>query len=195
MFAYSVSLSKPTIIKNMIIEGSVSAGATTGNYGVGAIYGLWMDAGTLTIENVINNANVSNTSSGAAVTGTGGFVGYLRSNNATLNIKKSYNYGTLNAAKGTAGGFLGYTDDTIYINVENCGNFGTINTVNNAAGILYTKNNKPGVVSIKKCFNATDEIYGTQIAAIMYGGYSPTVTVEDCFNTGDLFDNATDGNN
>lgn len=148
-----------SVIKNVIIKGSVTGTDTTG-----ALVGQ-ADGDSIRIENCINYASVKGT------TNVGGLVGKLSVYSSI--IKNCINYGdvTIDGTTNTiAGGIVGFTQGT----VENCANLGNIKASDFVGGLIGSTAND-SVAIIKNSYNA-GKITVTGGGPSKYGaicGYKP----------------------
>lgn len=138
----------------------------------------------LVIENCINYGNISATGTGTAY--AGGIIGYTEGQ-ATITL--CYNYGTVNSKASYAGGIIGYGKAT---NVINCANYGEVKNevTSGTAGV-------GGIAgygaNVSGSFNA-----GKVTSALMAGGIlghsaDAAVTVDNCFNVGEVKSTDTSG--
>jgi len=195
------SLGENGVIKNLTIEGEVN-----GNMYVGTIAGLIKG----TVENCVNNANVTN--SGAFSSGiVGGMIRGLGTINNCANFGNITGYGKGTYASGILGGTQKKSDIEAYnYTVKNCINYGTITCgsagaagiAGNFIGTIYNCENNgdvvaPGsqyvggiaaccgdVLSIKKCFNFASVTGGSKVGGIAGEIRHAEAVLEGCFNSG-----------
>lgn len=159
---------------------------------VGGIVGHRESAGSLTIKNCINRADI-----GAATTAgenRGGLLGYAGGANSVLRIENSINYGDVNANK-RAGGMVGRINDAGHsATVTGCTNYGNITTGNQTvAGIVGHVSGNGYTDTIEDCINYgkvtnLSSQYNGGIVGLVQGGLNGEVKsqlrMEDCVNYG-----------
>ncbi len=125
---------------------------------IGGIIGH-AEASSITMSQVYNFGKVQ----GQEYDDVGGLIGHLSpSDNSTITIKNSANYGDVTSEDGAAGGFIGETSSRAYtVSIENGANFGKISGNNYIGGLVgYYAPEGSGKLSIKNSNN-----YGTATAA------------------------------
>ena len=150
--------------------------------------GLCAEASDLTIENVVNNVNLSVTDNCGYYAYAGGLVGYSDSG-GTITITDSYNTGDVSAAY--AGGLVGYSYICVAVTITDSYNTGSVSATGNyyyvyaggLVGIVCV-----GTVTITDSYNTGD------VSASVTGNYSAyagglvgdggsAVTITDCYYT------------
>ena len=118
---------------NLIIKNCSVSGNVTGTGYIGGFVSNLVAGTTNTIceiENCTNYCNITSTNSNQI----GGILGYYQINTicASLYFRNNYNYGTISAINGYAGGLIGYynggvsTVPTGYYTISNCVNYGNL---------------------------------------------------------------------
>mgnify|MGYP002674182681 CR=1 FL=1 len=124
--------------------------------------------GTIKLENLINNAAVTNTKSSTAR--AGGIIGQVTSG-ANMTIENCQNNGTVTAANGYAGGIVSaYQGGMLTIN--NCANSGTLSGA-------YSGNQVAWITSVKRLTIQTNETVSGSMIGALTGDYKRHFTIND----------------
>ena len=196
------------VIKNFSLSGRliVTMNRTDKNEYWAQVGGLCGNASDLTIENVVNNVNLSVTNNCGGCVYTGGLVGQA----STLTIINSYNTGDVSAsttgnpyaysnsyAYSYAGGLVGLASTLTIINSYNTGDVSASTTGNShayadayAGGLLgfgsyertVTVTNSYNTGDVSASTTGNDAAHAGGLVGYCYG----TVTITDCYNTGDV---------
>ena len=185
----------PAEFVNCVNNGTIKAGGSNAG-----IVGYVNKNSTVSLQNCVNNANITST----ANFGAGGLVGYIGA--CSLSVTDSVNYGDVVTKLAYAGGILGgahkpeYSALTLYF--KNCINFGDISTTASSTymiggisgGSTYTYNDE---FTFDSCINFGDlTTQGNRVAGMMAvnsTGKRPTpygdndkcvITVKNCYNAG-----------
>lgn len=172
------SLSGNAEIRNITLKGTVT-GTTAG---VGGFVGSFTSAGTVTMENCVNEATVS----GGQY--TGGFVGNGFSGMTKLVLKNLLNRGIVSGSSNRVGGIAGGIGTVTA--VENCANLGTVSGRSTETGGIVGMN----YGSVSACWNA-GAVSGTKTVGGIVGNFisNSAVKMYNCYNTGSVTATASDG--
>lgn len=191
-------------MKNLTVAGAIS-GTQTYMGGIAA----YSSADKSTIENCVNKAAITSTSSsvggilggtanreaGAIITGctnegtiigrqaTGGIVGVIgdRMGTATQSVTKCINKGSVTTTSGSnVGGIVG--NISCAGTISQCGNTGNITSAGTAAGGIVGNASNTGI-TLEQCYN-TDAVQGTYGVGGVAG--SATCPVSFCYSTGSV---------
>ena len=132
------------VIKNLKVEGSVVGGIHSSGL-VGTTSSN--DSGTLTIENVVVNVDVS------GYTHLGGVVGHGYATNITL---KNVSYGGKVAGTSFSGGLVGWSGPNANLTAENCSFSGTYSGSFHPIGFVYSSGNNAQVTNFYTTKTATN---------------------------------------
>ena len=175
-------------VKNLTINGEVTAITKDGSEGDGghmaSIACYSSKNGTIVLENICNNANIS-----GGVT-SGGLYGYVR-DGSDLTVKNCINNGSITGT-GQTGGMVGYSQGKVAV-IENCVNNGALSTTSYAGGIIgrFSKNAAADTeeysINITNCINNASITSGKdQTGGILGYTTGGTVVITNCHNTGDI---------
>ena len=162
-------------VKNLVVQGSIIS-----SYHTGGITG-YLNGGT--IENCVNNVEITNSATNGT---TGGIVGYVE--NSTATIKNCVNMAKVVSTKSTVGGIVGATGDTSNVSISKCINMGEISALSIVAGILGLAY----PITIENCINLGKVISTSNMLAagiVIPSGDDVSVTVTNCINAGNVVTN------
>lgn len=165
-------------VKNLVVQGLITSSCYTGG-----ITG-YLNGGT--IENCVNNVEITNSATNGT---TGGIVGYVE--NSTATIKNCVNMAKVESTQSTVGGIVGATGvmtETSNVSISKCINMGEISASSIVAGILGLAY----PITIENCINLGKVISTNVLCAagiVIPSEDDVSVTVTNCINAGNVVTN------
>ncbi len=187
-------------IKNLKLAGEVTSAVDatiTNGSGASKTYSNYLGtvtqaSGGGTFQNIVNNANVTNTS------GINGGAGLIGLNDGVLNIINCINNGNIKV-NGTAAGIISHPEidtQTTLASVIGCTNNGRVESTASYAGGIIARGRWDNYV--ERCVNngniTANSSQAAGIVAYHYGGWGAKLsdlTITKCMNTGDITCNVT----
>lgn len=168
-----------------------------GDIHVGSLLGYNAKAVTLEFINCVNYGNVTAKEAKDVTSSSdfsaGGIIGKSQTAGSVVVLQSCYNYGNVTSLTGSAGGIIGArSNQSVNDIVTECANYGSIlakstNGIKTAAGIAGS------LVNVSKSFNA-GKVESPMLAGGILGTSTvATVTVDNCFNVGEVKSTDTTG--
>ena len=171
-------------VKNLVIEGAVSATGTSEHCAPLALRG----SGTVVLDNILNKASVTTAYRGA------GIISQI-DNGSNATIKNCTNEGKVvntGEASSMIGGIIAYQQGNT-LDLSNCVNHGEITSAYGLAGGVMGryggddgKYNPEKTVTITNCLNDGAVTGSSQVGGILAHGRSSLVTISNCTNKGKI---------
>ena len=173
-------------ISNVTVEGYIIKNSGSGDGSVGGILGISASNYTLTIENCINNCDVTTT---VPVSYVGGIIGFISAVGNRI-IENCINSGKVSGDI-AVGGISGMPYGNAII--RNCLNIGDIKGNSSVGGIASFQeiSTLTSNITISNCANYGLVVGNDRVGGIM--GYFKAGTVSNCFNSGVVIGNANVG--
>ncbi len=195
-------------IRNCVNEAEIMTGSTSayGTYGTGGIAGVYVNTdktGVHAVENCVNKGEIKagyTSATGISKISFGGIIGAVYNSSRNVTVSGCRNEGSINEVPSSAGvaGIVGYIY-TSEVALEDCVNRGDIsamgtgsngyNGVGGIAGYYAGHSANDAVNTVERCEN-TGNISGRDASYAATGGIvgqaESTVTVEQCFNKGEV---------